>query len=493
MPESRLKAPDIIDGREWFLSVTRNMSFWHQYLNTPGSYFHTRDFGINASRTSLFITIDGTKTYLFFTQKKAEEYDKAVIEAISSKKKVNNLRKMYFKHARNLLNALENCKKVLNPTIWKKFIRCYEIFAAGLNITLIVGRAGSELLVEGLRKYGIADKDISHITGVITYPEKHTPLFNSELKMIEIAAEIQKRELKESKAEKKLKEWVAEFGHIPVNFCDEPWTIKDAKKQLKDALKGDCTEELKELSKSHTENIKKAKELLKKINNDEISALAYALAEGTYLNEFRKNIFSKVSLEYRPLFKKIAAKVGSKNWRDVFYLTPQETIDILDGVTVDIKRIISERKIAGAFIGQDEQTHLLDLETAKRLADYVWELQKGKARKKTEEEVVKGFGVSVGIIKGIAKIILSSKDFYKLKQGDILVAVMTSVDYVPIMAKAAAFVTNEGGITCHASIVAREMGKPCIVGTKNGTRAIKDGDLVEVDANNGIVKIIKRS
>lgn len=69
---------------------------------------------------------------------------------------------------------------------------------------------------------------------------------------------------------------------------------------------------------------------------------------------------------------------------------------------------------------------------------------------------------------------------------------MTSVDFVPIMEKAGAFVTNEGGITSHASIVAREMNKPCIIGTKIATQVLKDGDLVEVDAENGIVKILDK-
>lgn len=70
---------------------------------------------------------------------------------------------------------------------------------------------------------------------------------------------------------------------------------------------------------------------------------------------------------------------------------------------------------------------------------------------------------------------------------------MTSVDFVPIMKRASAFVTDEGGITSHASIVSREMNKPCIIGTKIATQVLKDGDLVEVDANNGVVKILKRA
>jgi len=61
------------------------------------------------------------------------------------------------------------------------------------------------------------------------------------------------------------------------------------------------------------------------------------------------------------------------------------------------------------------------------------------------------------------------------------------------MERAAAFVTDEGGILCHAAIVAREMSKPCVTATKNATKVLKDGDLVEVDANNGVVRILERA
>jgi phosphohistidine swiveling domain-containing protein/uncharacterized protein (UPF0216 family) len=104
---------------------------------------------------------------------------------------------------------------------------------------------------------------------------------------------------------------------------------------------------------------------------------------------------------------------------------------------------------------------------------------------------VKGNVAYKGLVRGIAKIVTHQNDAEKVKKGDILVAQMTFPSFIAIMQKAAAFVTDEGSITCHAAIIAREMRKPCIVGTKNGTQILKDGDLVEVDANNGIVKIIK--
>lgn len=72
-----------------------------------------------------------------------------------------------------------------------------------------------------------------------------------------------------------------------------------------------------------------------------------------------------------------------------------------------------------------------------------------------------------------------------------MVCVMTLPDYVSAMKLAKAIITDEGGITCHAAIISRELGIPCIVGTKIATKILKDGDLVEVDADRGIIKIIK--
>ena len=96
-----------------------------------------------------------------------------------------------------------------------------------------------------------------------------------------------------------------------------------------------------------------------------------------------------------------------------------------------------------------------------------------------------------GKTKGRVRIIKYKKDLDKIKKGDILVAPMTEPDFSPYLKKVAAIVTDEGGITSHAAIVARELKKPCIIGTKNATKVLHDGDLVEVDAVKGIVKILK--
>ena len=88
----------------------------------------------------------------------------------------------------------------------------------------------------------------------------------------------------------------------------------------------------------------------------------------------------------------------------------------------------------------------------------------------------------------MVKIVYGVRQIDSVNEGDIIVAPMTLPDILPAMRKAAAFVTDEGGIACHAAIIAREMKKPCIVGTKIATQVLRDGDMVEVDAGKGTVK-----
>lgn len=106
----------------------------------------------------------------------------------------------------------------------------------------------------------------------------------------------------------------------------------------------------------------------------------------------------------------------------------------------------------------------------------------------TEMKTIRGTPASRGVIKGSVRIVLGPEFFPTFKDGEILVTEMTRPDFVPIMKRAGAILTDEGGLTCHAAIVSRELRIPCIVGIKIGTRVLKDGDMVEVDADKGVVR-----
>jgi pyruvate, water dikinase len=104
-----------------------------------------------------------------------------------------------------------------------------------------------------------------------------------------------------------------------------------------------------------------------------------------------------------------------------------------------------------------------------------------------EKPILRGFGASPGIATGAARVLTGAADMEKLKSGEVLVTTMTTPDMVPAMSRAAAIVTDEGGMTCHAAIVSRELGVPCVVGTREATKLISEGEEVSVDGKTGSV------
>ncbi len=129
----------------------------------------------------------------------------------------------------------------------------------------------------------------------------------------------------------------------------------------------------------------------------------------------------------------------------------------------------------------------LEHQTIQQVAN-VYDLQLETVAFDTAATSIKGEAAYKGKVSGKVCRVMGHMDFGKIREGQILVSPMTMVDFLPEMKKAAAFITDEGGVTCHAAIVAREMKKPCIIGTKIATQIFKDGDTVEVDAETGVVR-----
>jgi pyruvate,water dikinase len=103
---------------------------------------------------------------------------------------------------------------------------------------------------------------------------------------------------------------------------------------------------------------------------------------------------------------------------------------------------------------------------------------------------LRGQGASPGLARGRVALVKTTADLAKVKKGDILVTAATTPEFVPAMERACAIVTDEGGLLCHAAIVSRELGIPCVVGCRNAHKILRDGELVEVDAMHGVVKKI---
>ncbi len=113
--------------------------------------------------------------------------------------------------------------------------------------------------------------------------------------------------------------------------------------------------------------------------------------------------------------------------------------------------------------------------------------KKEPKEKAATSAILEGLGASPGIAYGEAKLVSDASELGKVKNGDILVAVMTTPDMVPAMKRAGAIVTDEGGLTCHAAIVSRELGCPAVVGTRKATQLLTDGMKITVDGEKGLV------
>ncbi|MDO8513006.1 MAG: PEP-utilizing enzyme [bacterium] len=166
-------------------------------------------------------------------------------------------------------------------------------------------------------------------------------------------------------------------------------------------------------------------------------------------------------------------------------LYSNELVEIING-KITFPENIEERYERAVYIPTDSE--LYEVRIGKVALEFVnTHFAKEEILK---DEALKGQVAHPGIVRGKVKLVFGPQHNDKVNEGDILVSSATSPQLLPAMKRAAAFVTDVGGITSHAAIVARELKIPCIVGTKYATQILQDGDLVEVDANEGIVRRI---
>ena len=179
---------------------------------------------------------------------------------------------------------------------------------------------------------------------------------------------------------------------------------------------------------------------------------------------------------------------------DIFYLTSDELLNNRDA---SLKELIQFRKDEMKRFSQVTPPPMLGTAPHFEMTDggsMVRAMFKGEMSQETfkneEANTVKGLAGSAGVVRGTARVLHSLDDANKLQPGEILVTVATEPPWTPLFATAAAVVTNQGGVLSHTAVVAREYRIPAVVGTKIATTTFKDGQLLEVDGNAGIVRLI---
>ncbi|MDP3244558.1 MAG: PEP-utilizing enzyme [bacterium] len=388
-------------------------------------------------------------------------------------------RKIYaeWKQCVRRLAALEkridgmNLKKLSNEqllSLWSEFHKLYIEFWVPATVPELGNYGADGFFEEKLKKYVKNEMAVSEITEALTVPMK--------------SSFYQEEEIDLAKAKDLFKHQQKYFWLKNSYFKTQVLPVKFFVKRKKDLPKNLSAEIFKKLKQAgRRKRAIKNKYRLPK----EIMEIATGISNGiSWQDERKKYIF--IALHYQALMLKEAARRCDYNYDEMLNTWFWEVAEILKGK--DYRQELRRRRHGGFGVYFYKSfKNLLPSEVKK-----YWEVF-GEEKVNLKFSEIKGLVVSQGQgkkVRGKARIILDPAKVASFHKGEILIAPMTSPDYIFVIKKAAAIITDAGGLTSHAAIVSRELGIPCIVGAKIATKVLKDGDVVEVDAEKGIVRKI---
>lgn len=286
----------------------------------------------------------------------------------------------------------------------------------------------------------------------------------------------------------KLNKHTTRFAWVYYVYSGPAFTEIDFINFIKDYIqkKVSPAQKLEEIKKQKQEILALKKKYIEDLRPDEFNKKMLWLAgKMVWAKPRRKDYQSKSYYHFEKLQKEIGRRLFL-SLSQVRSIPPGSLGDFLDSGEVDLGSVNSIYRLHVCIPKDGEVVTLIDKDAQK----FIDENMEYKDNDYSGVKELKGVVSYAGFVKGKVKIINKPSDMSKMEDGDVLVSVATTPSIVPAMKKASAIVTDEGGLTCHASIVSRELGIVCITGTKIATEVLKDGDIVEVDANKGIVKIL---
>lgn len=503
-------------GKEWYHQRFDGAPYFMHWVGEAEIQVHEeRKHGLDFNVHYCFL--DNGKADWYILHDDMNRVTKTVLENLNKDSKCGKkLMKLWAKDEaqyEKMLKELDkkDLTKLTDDELLEYHDKCFRIILnRGSSSSIIDGFAlGSDELIAGKIKSAFeasSVKDKMRFTeafSTLTAPIHLSFINQAEVELLKLALKIKKTKYAKLfenntayEIDKKIKGTIAgkliskhqrkyywtRNNYVDDNILGNDYFIEELKKILTSKL--NLKDEIKRLTNTPKENKDKKEKLIKTMKlNKEIKGLIKISEEFTFWQDERKRS-SFLTTHYLSKFL--------------------EEISKRTKIPLDSLKYITQREIKMAFDGDLKES---EMQKRKQNGVYYWdkfgmECVYGVEADKVKESILgskdlgqvddfRGLTASVGKAIGRVRILKSATEISKIEQGDILVAVMTRPDYIPAMKKASAIVTDEGGITCHAAIVSRELQIPCIIGTKIATKVLKDGMMVEVNANHGWVKIIK--
>lgn len=499
------KILEIDRSTEWYGIVTREKPLLFQAISYTAQgqkeimkknlgvdfYFTKRKNIINESKAGIEDTIKFRQIIrekgIQFVSELIEEGIKNCDECIDFARKINSI------------DTIEESKVT---DFFEKYLDNFYNVAAFLGITNILDHYLHELietkLVKILKREG-KKKELPDYIGIISIQPRLNYFQQEPIEILKITCKIQedkrlveilqkdigqiKEEIKkESEIISNLKNHAKDFGWLNKNYwMGTPFEWHDYLPQIKTLLEKNCNEELEKITKDDEEKRKRFEETVKELNfSDELLEEIKILQKMIFFHTRRIETFFISEHLCQNLIRAVIEKLAIPK-EELYYAAPKEILDALYGREIPNRVKLQERQKGYAIYSLDQELYVFSGRDLERVLKIQKEI-------KLEERILKGTSVYSGIVKGGVRIIKSKTDLKNIKQGEIVVTPMTDVDYTPYLGKVSAIVTDEGGITSHAAIISRELGIPCVIGTKIATKMFRDGDKIEVNAEEGVVK-----
>ena len=253
---------------------------------------------------------------------------------------------------------------------------------------------------------------------------------------------------------------------------------------------GECTEPEKELRGLDEDTKRKQKEfqdVLDAFKDDTFSQLLFRTTnEAIFFRSWRTERYSQSTYYVVPLFAEMAKRLKLDTYQEVVWLLPPELEGLLQKNKQVDKELIKQRKEAFTCVTFGSETILILQGTEAHDS-----LKRLKIFDTTSSEI-RGTPAYTGKVSGKVTLISDRNEWPRIRNAEVLVIHTTTPDMVPYLKNVKAIVTEEGGILSHASVISRELKIPCVIGTKTATKILKEGEMVQVDAEKGIVRKVSR-
>jgi len=408
-----------------------------------------------------------------------------------SVKKIYLQRKVKFSNFINTHLAQYDYSLASNKVLWldyqKTFKGYQEVYPYSEPLAIAIGNLSDRIKGEFLKK-GLSHNQCEKLI----LPTELSFIQKEQLEFFKIAIDNKGKGISNTTL-KKIQKHHDDYTWLPYDYGVTAYSLDYFINQLKVILEKDNSEIIKKYQalKNYSQNLKKEQRvIIKKFKiNFQQESLINIIKIAFYLVDSKKELFTRCHWFAERLFLEISQRLNLP-LHLTRYLLPDEVADsLINHKKINFKKLQSRYDNCVLTIKNNGAVNILEGRKAEIIINNFVE----DRNRLIAENDLKGRVANPGTAKGLARVIMDARECDTFKHGEILITAMTSPDYILAARRAAAIITDEGGITCHAAIISRELGIPCIIGTRNATKVLHDGDLIEVNANQGTVEIVSKA